>query len=163
MPAMAGVGGTAAPGGSLAPAAGGAVSDVALKEELVAVTIALAVRDALSRLSHNVWYIAAGTFLVFASHMLFPFQAKQRLLALIWVDILVGVAVVLTVLFQMEKDEVLSRIASTTPGRITWNRETIARVIVYGLVPLLTLFAAQFPDLGATVLEWLKPIQRSIP
>jgi hypothetical protein len=71
--------------------------------------------------------------------------------------------VVLTVLFQMEKDEVLSRIASTTPGRITWNRETIVRVIVYGLVPLLTLFAAQFPELGAQVLDWLKPIQRSIP
>jgi hypothetical protein len=58
---------------------------------------------------------------------------------------------------------VLSRIASTTPGRITWNRETIARVVVYGLVPLMTLFAAQFPDLGATILEWLRPIQRSIP
>lgn len=149
----------ASPAGS----GGGMAVDVAAQEEMVAVTIALAIRDALSRLAHNVLYIAAGTFLVFASHMLFPFQAKQRLLALIWVDILLGVAVVLTVLFQMEKDEILSRIASTTPGRITWNRETIFRVIVYGLVPLLTLFAAQFPELGAQVLGWLKPIQRSIP
>jgi hypothetical protein len=147
------------------PAAAGIphIAGIALKEELVAITIALAIRDALSRLAYNVLYIAVGTFLVFASHMLFPFQAKQRLLALIWVDIVMGVAVALTVLFLMEKDEVLSRMADTTPGRITWNRDTIVRVVVYGLVPLLTLFAAQFPEVGAQLLEWLKPIQRSIP
>jgi hypothetical protein len=34
---------------------------------------------------------------------------------------------------------------------------------VYGLVPLLTLFAAQFPDIGATILQAVRPIEQSIP
>ncbi len=148
--------GAAAPGAADGP-------DIARKEELVALTVVFVIRDTLARLGDNVLYAAAGIFLVFGSNMLFPFQARQQLLGFIWIDIGVGLAVVLTALLQVERDEVLSRIASTTPGQITWNRAMIARLAVYGLIPLLTLFAAQFPDIGATILQAVRPIEQWIP
>jgi len=36
-------------------------------------------------------------------------------------------------------------------------------VVVYAVIPLLTLFAAQFPSLGGTLMSWLRPFQQAMP
>jgi len=39
----------------------------------------------------------------------------------------------------------------------------VLKLTVFALLPLLTLFAAQFPDLGGVILRWLEPVQKALP
>jgi hypothetical protein len=48
----------------------------------------------------------------------------------------------------------------TTTGRMAWNWEFMSKVLVYVGIPLLTLFATQFPDIGSSLLRLLEPVQR---
>ena len=60
--------------------------------------------------------------------------------------------------------DVVARLTSETPGeRAKWDAEVVLKLVVFGLLPLLTLFAAQFPDIGATLLHWLEPVEKVLP
>ncbi len=134
-----------------------------IREEFVAMPIVFAIRDALSRLGQNVLFIMGAILLVLATHLLYPFQSQQRLMAFVWADILLAVAALLLVIVQAERNPIMSRLTSTTPGQIAWDSGFVSKLIVYGLLPLLALFAAQFPEIGSTLLQWIEPVQKAIP
>jgi hypothetical protein len=60
---------------------------------------------------------------------------------------------------QMERSKVLSLLCGSVPGRVTWNREFVMRILIYGLVPIVTLLSAQFPEVIRQVLSWLRVVQ----
>jgi hypothetical protein len=69
---------------------------------------------------------------------------------------ILGTAVMAVVAFvQVGRDRILSLISGTTPGRIDWNREFITRILIYGLVPVLTLLGARFPEALRSILSAL--------
>ena len=57
----------------------------------------------------------------------------------------VGSAALLAVLGQMNRDEVLSRITRTDPGRLTWDTTFIINVALVAAVPVLTLLSTLSP------------------
>lgn len=111
----------------------------------------------------NVLFVTSAILLLLTANVGYPFQWRHGLNALLWADIAATVGVVLFVVIRMEHDELLSHIRSTTPGRIEWNRDFMAKIAVYGFVPLLGLFATQFPDVGQTILHWIEPVQKALP
>jgi hypothetical protein len=46
---------------------------------------------------------------------------------------------------------VLSTIAGTSPGRITWDRGFIVSILTVVVLPLLALLARIFPSLGGSL------------
>jgi len=125
---------------------------------------ALVVRDALVRLAHNLTFVITGILLVFASYTLFPFQQHTDLQVLGWIDIGIAFATILTVLVQIKRNPIIASL--TTPAgapKTTWDTDFVLKVAVFGLLPLLTLFAAQFPDVGGVILHWLEPVQKALP
>jgi hypothetical protein len=72
-------------------------------------------------------------------------------------------AVALLLLVRLEKDAVLSRLWSTQPGRLDWNGEFVRRMVVYGALPVVTLFATFFPEVGQSVFSWLEPVKKVMP
>src|SRR5436190_6125821 len=132
--------------------------------DLPAMLIAFVVRDALARLVPNLIFVTGGIVLAFCSHTLFPFQQHTNLQVLAWIYIAVTFTTILTVLVQIKRNEVIARLTSSRPGRrTTWDSGFVLKVAVFALIPLLTLFAAQFPDIGGVVLRWLEPVQRVLP
>jgi hypothetical protein len=124
----------------------------------------LLIRDALSRLEHNLVFVTLGVLLVFCSHTLFPFKAHQPLELIGWIYVGLTFAATLGVLARIKRNEIIGRLASPTPGkRATWDGELVLKLAVFGVLPLLTLFAAQFPDIGATILRWIEPVQKALP
>jgi hypothetical protein len=88
----------------------------------------------------------------------YPYQ-PQSLLRLILLLVLVGaVGSVIVVLVQMNRNEVLSRIARTEPGQITWNGTFILNLVTFGVVPLLTLLSSEFPGLRNALFAWVQPL-----
>jgi hypothetical protein len=54
-------------------------------------------------------------------------------------------------------------VTHTTPGAINMNATFVTRLIVYAAVPVLTLFATQFPAVGSALVHWLAPMQKVMP
>jgi hypothetical protein len=133
-------------------------------EELVAMSMALIIRDALARLVYNVAFVVVAIILLFCAHQLFPFTPNHQLQLVDWLYVGASFTVLVVVLVQIKRNDVISRMSSATPGeRTMWDTEFVVKMVLFGLVPLLTLFAAQFPDLGGTLLRWLTPIQKALP
>jgi hypothetical protein len=132
-------------------------------EEFVAMHVLLVVRELLSRLANVFFYIIVAVMLMVALQQSFPFQPRQELLGMAWVYVLSAVILVLTIVVQMEHDDVLSAFASTKSGGMNWDVSVWAKVFMYGVIPIATVFAAQFPGIGSTLLEWLTPVQKALP
>jgi hypothetical protein len=92
----------------------------------------------------------------------YPYQ-PQSLLRLILLLVLLGsVGAFVVVLVQMNRNEVLSRIARTEPGQITWNATFILNLLTFGVVPLLTLLSSEFPGLRNALFAWVQPLVNAV-
>ena len=132
-------------------------------DDLVAMNIALIVREMGGRLVASMLLSMVMALMILASHTWYPAQPRQVLLGFSWACIIAGVAASVRVFIQMDRNEVISHIAGTTPNRTTWDLAFLSRLLLWVVVPLLSLFAAQFPDVGRTLLQWLQPIQKALP
>jgi len=88
----------------------------------------------------------AGLLLLLFAVSSYPFQPHDLLLLFNWTGILAFVGIAMWVFVQMNRDPLLSSLNGTTPGQIDWNKEFIIRIVVYGIVPILALLGAQFPQ-----------------
>ena len=134
------------------------------RNELAAMAMTLVIRDALARFGYNLTFVIGAILLMFGSHVLFPYRQRQRLAALDWIFIAFTFAAIVVVLAQMKRNDIIGRLAAANPGeRATWDAEFVLKLTVFGLLPLLTLFAAQFPEIGGTLLHWLEPVEKVLP
>jgi peptidoglycan/LPS O-acetylase OafA/YrhL len=78
----------------------------------------------------------------------YPFQPVEALRWAARISILIAVVVGLRVISGIERDEILSRIAGTDPGKLTPSWSLAFRLVGYVLVPLATLAATHLPDQG---------------
>jgi hypothetical protein len=60
----------------------------------------------------------------------------------------------------MERETVLSRLRNTTPGKLDFNWGFLQRVAVYGVIPLLAVIGALFPEIGSSLFGWLEPLRK---
>jgi hypothetical protein len=87
--------------------------------------------------------------LIFTTMMLYtyPFQPQGLVRILFTLTLLVSVGSVIYVSLQMSRHELLSRIAGTTPGVVTWDARLVTSLLTFGLIPLLTLLGSALPGL----------------
>jgi hypothetical protein len=128
-------------------------------EEFLALQILFLVRDLLGRLVNVCFFTITGVLLMVGAQHSFPFQPRQELLGTAWLYVISAVAIVLWIFLQMERDPVLSAFASSQAGKLRWDTTLWSKVVVYGVVPIATIFAAQFPEIGSTIMSWLAPVQ----
>ena len=77
-------------------------------------------------------------------------------MTLVFILIVTLVAVVTS---QMHRDPTLSRITNTTPGEMGWN--FWFRMASFVALPLLTLLASWFPEIGGFLFFWAQPALNS--
>jgi hypothetical protein len=128
-------------------------------EEFLALQIQFLVRELLGRLVNVCFFTIMGVLLMVGAQHSFPFEPRQELLGTAWLYVLSAVAVVLRIFVQMERDPVLSAFASNQAGQLRWDTTLWSKLLVYGAIPIATIFAAQFPEIGSTILGWLAPVQ----
>lgn len=103
--------------------------------------------------------VTAGLLLVLMASNSYPFQPLQPLLMFSWVTILTVVAVTLLIFVQVGKDKVLSILSGTTPGKLNLTRDLVFRVLIHGVVPIIALLGAQFPEALRKIFSWLSLMQ----
>jgi len=91
----------------------------------------------------------------------YPFSMRDALLTIAWITVLSAVTGMFYVFFTMNRDQVLSMLAGTTPGKLTWNGTFVAQLMIYGLLPLLGLLGVQFPGQFGSLFSWFSKISTS--
>jgi hypothetical protein len=129
-------------------------------EQLVALEMAFVLRDIVTRTVTCLFAATLCLTLLTSSHLFYTFNGRASMLT---VDMLAIGATALAsvwILVDMERGHVLSRLRSTRPGTIDFNWEFIKRIAVYGLLPLLAVIAALFPEVGGSLFGWLEPLRK---
>ncbi len=101
----------------------------------------------------------SGLLLLLFAVSSYPFQPHNLLLLFNWVVILAFVGIAMWVFIQMSRDPVLSSLNGTKPGKINWDWDFVFRIFMYGIVPILALLGAQFPQSVGQIVSRFIPSQ----
>jgi hypothetical protein len=85
----------------------------------------------------------------------YPFPGRDTMLWFSWLVLLSVIGTILVVFIQMNRDRVLSMLTGTTPGKLNWNSSFVLQLLVFGIIPVLTLLGAQFPYALSGMLSWI--------
>jgi hypothetical protein len=123
-------------------------------EDNVALHISLLIRELDVHLFAHLAAVVAGIVSLVLAITIYPFQTKQLMMTATWSVTAAAMAVVFWVLVSMERDNILSRLAGTTPGQINFNFSFLTR-LGQVIVPLVVLLASQFSSVRIIVSEAL--------
>jgi hypothetical protein len=131
-------------------------------ENLLALEAARWVGGALVRIWISIGFLAlAAVFLLFAITS-YPFPEQSRVMTVIGFAIAAIVVMILRVALGSNRNEVISKLDGTTPGRITWNSTLFSSIGAY-VVPLLGLLTAVSFNMLDLFRSVLGPILRIFP
>ena len=126
----------------------------------VALAQAFVLRDLLSRIVAGLSAACLCFVLLLAAHLLYSFPGRSTLLVIDWIAVGVSGALAVWILVGMERSVVLSHLWDSVPGRVSFNRDFVQRLALYGALPALTLMSALFPEMGDTIFVWLAPARQ---
>ncbi|MCY3016978.1 MAG: hypothetical protein NT171_20095 [Planctomycetota bacterium] len=144
---------------SLPPKKGGVRSDAASRRRAIGIKHWVAFVGAQLRIT--IFGLGFGAILLFVAISSLPFQPRpwfQFTATLSFVAI--GIAVV-TTFVSVEANEVLSRIAGTTAGKVSFDWALIAKLAPWVVIPLVMVIGQTFPELwnwfGVALESWRGP------
>jgi hypothetical protein len=129
-------------------------------EQLVALQLAFVLRDIVARTVTCLFAAMLCLTLLIAAHLLYSFNGRNMSLTIDMLAVATTAVVSVWILVDMERNHILSRLRTTTPGRVDINWDFIKRIAVYGVLPLLVVIASLFPELGGTLFGWLEPLRK---
>lgn len=131
-------------------------------EAFGATVTAILIHRHVRQFHYFMWTLTACALLLLLAVASYPFEPHRLLFTCIWA--LVG-SVVLTgfwVYLELDRNSLISRIAGTTPGRFTWDWSLAGRVLAFGVIPLLSVAAMQYPDLANRLFHMVEPFTRAL-
>jgi hypothetical protein len=131
----------------------------ALAEEYVSLVYVNFLQSVLLQMRSLVICAAGMYVLIVCSINIYPFEPHPALQVLAVALILVMGAAVGFVYAEMHRDAILSRLTSTNAGELGWDFWW--KFISAGAVPVFSLLAVQFPEIGRFLFSWLAPALQS--
>ncbi len=128
-------------------------------ELYLASCVASFLHQALAHLQNLALFVTPGMILLLMAITSYPFQPRELFLLFGWMLIVTIVAATLFVFTQMSRDKVLSELSGTAPDQVNWNRDYLYRLALHGLLPILALLGAQFPEVFRQLFTWLSALQ----
>lgn len=133
-----------------------------LAEEFVAIRVVAYIYRLFPYLRNTLLLLTGGLLVLLAALVSYPFQPQHFLMLCMWAMMLGGVGLAVMIVVQMNRCEVLSRVAKIEPGKLTIDRHFLSRVVVYAVLPLLSLIASQFPQVRGVAFSWLETILKTL-
>jgi hypothetical protein len=85
----------------------------------------------------------------------YPFVQRDTLLWLSWIVLLTVVAIDAIIFVQISRSRIISMLYGTTPGHFSWDSAFTVRILMFGVIPILTLLGAQFPNALGGIMSWI--------
>ncbi len=94
--------------------------------------------------------------------LVYPFEPHRLLLSVAMGAVLAVVLVGFWIYAELDRNTLISHIAGSEPGKLTFNAAFIGRVVAWAVVPLLLIAAAQYPDFANAVFRVADPALRAL-
>src|SRR5262249_47343326 len=107
-----------------------------------------------------VGFVVVGTLTLLLAITSYPFPYQSRVEFFLAVLIALGAIAILRIVLGINRDETISRVANSIPGRLKLDRNLVSGLLVY-LLPLLGLLAAMSYDVSDLLRTWLDPLMRN--
>jgi hypothetical protein len=133
-----------------------------LAEDLLAVQVVSYINRLFPHLRNALLFCTFGFIAALLTFSTYPFQPQRFLMMSVWLFILGTLPITLYVLVQMNRDDVLSRLGKSEPGRVTFDRRFMSQIVLYGVLPLLSLVATQFPGVRGVAFSWLESLLKTL-
>jgi hypothetical protein len=114
----------------------------------------------LARMRTLMVAIGGMYILILLALTLYPFEPKPSTQAFLAASLVFMVVVVGTVFAQIHRDTTLSHITDTKPGEL--GGDFWLRMVSFIALPLFSLFASQFPEIGRFFYSWLQPALQAL-
>ncbi len=131
-------------------------------ENILALEAARWVGGALVRVWISIGFLALSAAAMLFAITSYPFPEQSRVMTVIGLAIAALVFMILKVALGSSRNEVISKIDGTAPGRITWDSTLFSTMATY-VVPLLGLLTAVSFDMLDLFRSVLGPILRLFP
>jgi hypothetical protein len=148
---------------------GGAKPDSALEdnliarlEELLALHSARWIGGALGRIWTLIGFLVVSSLSLLFSITSYPFPEQPRVMTVLGLGIAGLLVIIVRVVIGTNRDEVISRVSDTAPGRITWDSRLFGHLGAF-VVPLVGVLAAISFDVLDFFRAILGPILRLFP
>jgi hypothetical protein len=130
---------------------------VEIGNEFIAMRIAAYIRYITLHMKNLMTFMSLGFLLTLLGVVSYTFDRPQ---VIAWSATLLLAALLFTVgtvLAQMDRDPILSRMSNSTPGRVRYAA-LIKHLIAIGGLPFITVLATLFPAIGSSLFSWLGPL-----
>lgn len=131
-------------------------------EEFAAVQVVDYVEWVLQQMRTLALFLFVSLLLTTLLLSCYPFEPQSLAKAVFSLILLGTVGVLLYVMTDLNRNEVLSRISKTDPGRVTWDRSFLVNAILLGIVPLLALVSSEVPEIRDFLFFWVHPLLRAL-
>jgi len=121
--------------------------------------VAAFLQHIFAHMQNLVGLVTIGLLLLLVAASSYPFQPREPLRLFSWVGILSSVLVALFVFVKISRDKTLSLLSGTTPGKLNVTRDFVMRVLIHGVVPIIALLGAQFPEAVRQMFSWLSAFE----
>ncbi len=115
---------------------------VRLAEGFVAVQVVLYLGQCFIRLRNLVWSVTVCASLLLLAGTSYPFHPERLMLGLLIALILAAVALTVTILVQLNRNELVSWITKTSPGKFTLDSGFVGSFFTY-VLPVVGLLVIQ--------------------
>jgi hypothetical protein len=131
-----------------------------LAEEFVALVYVNFLITVLLRMRTMVMAAIGMYVFIVLSMNVYPFEPHAALQTLAVVLLAVMGAALAFVYAQMHRDQILSRLTSTTSGELGWD--FWLKLASAGAIPVFSLLAVQFPEINRFLFSWLEPALQAV-
>lgn len=114
----------------------------------------------LARMRTLIVAIGGMYILILLAMTVYPFEPKAAIQGLLVATLIFIVAVVGLVFAQIHRDATLSHITDTRPGEL--GSDFWLRMASFIALPLFSLLASQFPEIGRFFYTWLEPALQAL-
>jgi hypothetical protein len=116
--------------------------------EFLALRVVAYLRYVFAHLRNSLMGAVGMGLLILIAVTTYAFQPKEFVSLAIWLTLAAGIALTFWIFLQMDRNPALSLISGTKSGEITFDKTFWTNFSLYVAVPVLSLIATQFPEVG---------------
>ncbi|HXJ42776.1 MAG TPA: hypothetical protein VNH18_26075 [Bryobacteraceae bacterium] len=131
-----------------------------LAAEFVALRYAAWIRYVIMQMRNLVWHASIAFALTALALNSLNFQSPQAIRYFLTFSLILFGAPILSIMMQVERNPVLSRMADTTVGELSFD--FYLKGLSYGLLPIIGVLSSDFPGFSRFLTSWLQPTLESL-
>jgi hypothetical protein len=134
-----------------------------MAEDFVALRVVTFIHHILHQLRSLLIFALNGAVALVLLVASYPLQPSRFVTVFAWLLMLLVIAGGLASILFMEKNELLSRLGNSGPGRLSLSVPFVGQMIMYVALPTAVVVASVFPEVSELLFAWLAPLARLLP